>query len=298
MCVKKSFDGTAFACGFLVEKRCRSQYFNKTGLLRNGLLMNQKKSGSCRCILRKLRVEQSSCNDITCFSNRSCDVVGSLVETALWLLSFSWEVLGGRVSPMKTQGSPWVVPGDHTRIVPLCHRPSGLKPEIQHNRRGRGMPILTWEEVTSREGKRLCCSCSKKEIIRLRNDSKLALNQRVKESVYHVESYTIPYATLKQLRWPTSPAEKAATYYMGVNVQSDHWTGSILGSSPYDLDQHWFLWRNLVMFKVSSAMRWWHLVSPPPQHWDVNLTHLASDLGLMCQKYHCMVDKYICTVHI
>jgi hypothetical protein len=37
-CVKKSFLGTAFACNFLVEKGQRSQYFNKTGLLRNASL--------------------------------------------------------------------------------------------------------------------------------------------------------------------------------------------------------------------------------------------------------------------
>jgi hypothetical protein len=71
--------------------------------------------------------------------------------------------------------------------------------------------------------------------MRLRNDSELALNQRVKKGVYCVEFYTIPYATLKRLSWPTSPAEKEATYYKGVNVQSNRWTGSILGSSPYDL---------------------------------------------------------------
>jgi hypothetical protein len=164
------------------------------------------------------------------------------------------------------------------------------------------MPTLTWEEVTCREGKRLYCSFSKKEIIRLRNDSKLALYRRVKKGVYRVESYTIPYATIKRLRWPTSPAQKEATYYMGVNVQSNHWTGSILGSSPYFLiDRQWFLRRYLVMFKVLSAMRWWHLVSPLPQQWhllDVNLTRLGSDLDLRRQKYHCKVYKYICTVYI
>ncbi len=57
--------------------------------------------------------------------------------------------------------------------------------------------------------------------MRLKNDSKLALNRRVKKGVHHVESYTIPYATLTRLRWSTSPAEKEATYYMGVNVQSN-----------------------------------------------------------------------------
>ncbi len=41
-CVKQSFFGTAFACGFLVEKGRRSQFFNETGLLRNVLLVNQK----------------------------------------------------------------------------------------------------------------------------------------------------------------------------------------------------------------------------------------------------------------
>ncbi len=39
--------------------------------------------------------------------------------------------------------------------------------------------------------------------------------------VYHVESYMIPYAMLKRLRWPTSPAGKEATYYTGVNLQSN-----------------------------------------------------------------------------
>ncbi len=139
-----------------------------------------------------------------------------------------------------------------TKPVSFCSRPSGPKPEIQHDWRGRGVPTLTWEEVTVREGKRKCCSCTKKEIIRLRNDSKLALNQRVEKGVYHVESYTIPYAALKRLRWRTSPAEREATYYTGLNIQSNHWTGSILGSSPYDLiDWHWFLQRYLVMFNVS-----------------------------------------------
>ncbi len=88
--------------------------------------------------------------------------------------------------------------------------------------------------------------------MRLRNDSKLALNQGFKKGVCRVESYTIPYATLKRLRWCTSPAAKEVTYYTGVKVQSGRWTGSILRSSPYDLiDWHWFLQRYLVMFKVS-----------------------------------------------
>ncbi len=70
--------------------------------------------------------------------------------------------------------------------------------------------------------------------------------------MYHVESYTIQYATLTRLRWRTSPAAKGATYYMGVNVQGDRWTGSILRSSSKDLiDWHRFLWKYLEVFKVS-----------------------------------------------
>jgi hypothetical protein len=81
-----------------------SQYINKTGLLRNSLLVNQNNSGSCRCICRKSRVGQNSCNDITCFSNGCCDI-GSLIETALWPMSFLLEVLEGRVSPRR-KGHP------------------------------------------------------------------------------------------------------------------------------------------------------------------------------------------------
>ncbi len=103
---KWSFDGTAFASGFLKNKGRRSQYWNETGLWRNALLVNQKKNGSCKCVCGESRVERSSGNDVTCFSNRCCNVVGHLIETALWPLSFVWKVLGGRVSPKKTQGSP------------------------------------------------------------------------------------------------------------------------------------------------------------------------------------------------
>jgi hypothetical protein len=39
---KKSFDGTAFASGFLENKARRSQYCNETSLWRNVLLVNQK----------------------------------------------------------------------------------------------------------------------------------------------------------------------------------------------------------------------------------------------------------------
>jgi hypothetical protein len=83
----------------------------------------------------------------------------------------------------------FVIPKDLCIHLLSCRRPSGPKPEIGYDRRGRGVLALTWEKVISREGKRLCCSCYKKEIIRHRNDSKLALNRWVKKGVYRVESY-------------------------------------------------------------------------------------------------------------
>ena len=48
-----------------------------------------------------------------------------------------------------------------------CNKPFVPKPEIQHDQRGRGVLTLTWEEVTIREGKRRCCSCTKIEIMSL-----------------------------------------------------------------------------------------------------------------------------------
>ncbi len=39
------------------------------------------------------------------------------------------------------------------------------------------------------------------------------LNQQVEKGVYHIESYTIQYATLLILRWCISPAQNRATYY-------------------------------------------------------------------------------------
>ena len=41
---KYSFDGTDFESGFLENKKRRSQYWNKMGLWRNALLVNQKKN--------------------------------------------------------------------------------------------------------------------------------------------------------------------------------------------------------------------------------------------------------------
>ncbi len=68
--------------------------------------MNQKKSGSCRCICRKSCIGRSSCNDITNFSYRCCNV-WCLVETALlglevfcWRFSEAEFPLDARVTPV------------------------------------------------------------------------------------------------------------------------------------------------------------------------------------------------------
>jgi hypothetical protein len=75
------------------------------GLLRNALLVNQKKNlvlvgesvGSC--VWGGVLAMTSPC-----FSNGCCNI-GGLVETALRSLSFLLEILGGRVSPRR-KGHP------------------------------------------------------------------------------------------------------------------------------------------------------------------------------------------------
>ncbi len=74
-----------------------------------------------------------------------------------------------------------------------CRRSSCPKPEIQHDRRGRSMPTLTWEEVTSREGKRSCCSWSKKEIMSLGFYLKVIYCLCTRSCANRVGFCTIPY---------------------------------------------------------------------------------------------------------
>jgi hypothetical protein len=80
MCIETSIDGTAVACGFLKKKGCRSQYRIETGVWRNASLVNQEKFWS-------LKVR----DDVTCFSNGCCNVLGHLVETALQALELCME---------------------------------------------------------------------------------------------------------------------------------------------------------------------------------------------------------------
>ncbi len=131
---------------------------------------------------------------ITCFSNGCCNIVGRLVETALWPWSFVWKVLGGRVSPDARVALSRKIPGRFTGIVWLCRKPFGPKPGIQHHGRGRGVPTLTWEEVTIiREGKRRCCSCTKMEIMSLRLAEEMIFSLCASSCANRVGFYTIPY---------------------------------------------------------------------------------------------------------
>jgi hypothetical protein len=83
-----------------------------------------------------------------------------------------------------------------------------------------------WPEknrLLSRERKRRCCSCSKKEIIRLKHDSKLALNPRVKKGVHRVESYTIPYVVSRCQCWCLGKIQHSVPelmYRMSVELDS------------------------------------------------------------------------------
>ena len=97
-----------------------------------------------------MQVGQSSPDDVTVFSHGCCKI-GCLVETGLLGLEVScWRFLEAEfpLDARVTLSSPGL-PG----IIRLCSRPFCPKPEIQHDRRGRGMLTLTGEEATIRERK-------------------------------------------------------------------------------------------------------------------------------------------------
>ncbi len=73
-----------------------------------------------------------------------------------------------------------------------CSRPFCPKLEIQHDRRGRGVPTLTGEEVTVQRKKRWCCRY-KKLNYELKTKCKSDLQSANKEHAYHVGFCTIPY---------------------------------------------------------------------------------------------------------
>ncbi len=79
------------------------------------------------------------------------------------------------------------------------------------------------------------------------------------EHVLHVvESYTISYAMITILRWRMLPAQEETTHCTRVYVKGGRWTELIFNSSTCDLVYpHWFLQGFLVIFKISTQLRWW-----------------------------------------
>jgi hypothetical protein len=64
---KVVFYGTAFACGFLVEKGHSSQYFTQDGLLVNTATCEPKKGNSWLRTLEKLPSYVACCYDLLSF---------------------------------------------------------------------------------------------------------------------------------------------------------------------------------------------------------------------------------------
>ncbi len=71
-------------------------------------LWTRKKTGSCRCICRKSHVEQSSCDDVTWFSNRCCDV-GSLVRQHFSHWVSHWRFSEAELKRMNSNMLVWIL---------------------------------------------------------------------------------------------------------------------------------------------------------------------------------------------
>ncbi len=154
-------------------------------------------------------------------------------------------------------------------------------------------------------------SNTKKEIMSLRLADEMIFSLRARSCVYHVGFYTIPYirahifsvgsANTRKHHHPMLERISSCTRSLRT-----WWT--LDGKYLYFL----FIWFNIValipirrylfwfdFFQLDEMMnlwiyqmRWWHLVSPLPQHWhllNVNITRLASDLGQAHQKYVCTI---------
>ncbi len=121
-----------------------------------------------------------------------------------------------------------------------CHRPSGPKPEIQHDQRGRGVPTLTWEEVTIGEGKRRWYSFTKKEIMRILHDP---IHPSAHSELAHSQCQKVGVGTL-----PTP--EKNPYHVLDFYVQDWRWMGGIFNSYPCDLvSLYWFLSGNIFLIQ-------------------------------------------------
>ncbi len=112
-----------------------------------------------------------------------------------------------------------------------CSRPSGPKPEMQHDRRGRGVTTLTWEEVTIREGKDHVVVDPKRKLW----DLEMILTGSQLTGQERCVSCRILHDPMCGVKVSMLMPRKDPTFCTRFNVQDVSWTGSILGSSPYDL---------------------------------------------------------------
>jgi hypothetical protein len=93
------------------------------------------------------------------------------------------------------------------------------------------MLTLTGEEVTIREGKRLCCSCSKKEIMSLGFYLKVIYKSACEESCVSQCQQHQKVGVLGT----TPNARKNPHLVLDFYVQDWRWMGSIFNSYPCDL---------------------------------------------------------------
>ncbi len=70
------------------------------------------------------------------------------------------------------------------------------------------------------------------------------------------------------LRWRISPAQNKAVYYRRSYIQGDHWTGSFLDSSKYDLIFCMDSYGDILWYsRYQTKVRWW----PLHAEWHIHL---------------------------
>ncbi len=129
---------------------------------------------------------------------------------------------------------------------------------------------------------------------------------------YHVGLYTIPYIRAHIFGVGSANARKGPHRLMLERISSCTRLLCMWWALDWKYLQFLSVWFNIIelilirqyifwfdFFLLDEMvnlwicrMRWWHLVSPLPQHWhllNVNVTRLASDLGQACQKYVCTI---------
>ncbi len=154
-------------------------------------------------------------------------------------------------------------------------------------------------------------SNTKKEMPSLRLADEMIFSLCMRRCVYQVGFYTIPYtqahifgigsANTRKHHCPmleriSSCTRSLCTWWMldGKYLYFLSIWFNIVALIPIRRYLFWinFLQMDEMMNIWTYRMRWWHLVSPPPQRWhllNVNVTRLASDLGQAHQKYVWMI---------